>query len=151
MHLKQHPHHPEIWVSDQGTVFRELTPSLDGAGYHQIRNGKFRERRHVLVAETWVGPRPPECVVRHKDGDPGHDHPDNLEWGSQAENMQDAVKHGTMTKGSKHHCAKLTEAQVKEIKMRRASGESGCSLAKEFGISHQTVCDIHKGRAWSWL
>jgi HNH endonuclease len=136
--LKRHPSCPEIWVSSHGRVFRELTPTLDSAGYHQIRNGTFRLRRHVLVAETWVGLRPPGFVVRHKDGNPGNDHPDNLEWGTQAD-------------GSKNAHAKLTEAQAKEIKQRRASGESGRSLAKEFGVSQSTICDIHKGRCWSWL
>lgn len=44
-----------------------------------------------------------------------------------------------------------TEAQALEIRARRAAGEGGRELAEEFGISEQQVCDIHKGRSWSWL
>ena len=149
MNLKQHPRHLEIWVSEDGRVFRELIPSADDAGYHQIRNGKFRERRHVLVAETWVGPKPfPTAVVRHKDDDPGNDLPGNLIWGTQLENIQDCIAHGRFPVAEAHHSAKLTNAQAAEIRMRREAGESGKALAEEFDVSQATVCDIKAGRSW---
>jgi transposase len=40
----------------------------------------------------------------------------------------------------------LTEAQVREIRRRRAAGETGALLAREFGISPQSVCDLVKCR-----
>lgn len=34
-----------------------------------------------MVAETFLGPEPPNCQgVRHKDGDPANCRADNLEW-----------------------------------------------------------------------
>jgi len=139
--MKQHPVHNEIYVTKDGRVFRELTPSVDSGGYHQIRNGKFRQRRHVLVLETYHGPRPEGAVSRHLNGDPRDDRPENLAWGSQSENLLDSVRHGTHRSG-----ALITEKQRAEIKQRRASGESGKSLAAEYGISQQRVCDIYKDR-----
>ena len=47
--------------------------------------------------------------------------------------------------------AVLTEAQAAEIKRRRAAGERGKDLAAEFGVSAQTVCQIHRGNVWAWL
>jgi len=77
--MKQHPYHHELWVTPDGRVFRELHPSKDDAGYHQLRNGKFRQRRHVLVAETYHGLKPfPKAVVRHKNGDESDDAAINL-------------------------------------------------------------------------
>jgi hypothetical protein len=152
MNLKQHPEHKDIFVSEDGRVFRELTPSLDSGGYHQIRNGRFRRRRHVLVAETWVGPKPFDgAVVRHKDDNPANDVPSNLVWGTQAQNVQDAKDNGLFPMGGNAVWAKLTEEQAKEIKMRRKAGESGRALSEEFGITEASVCDIHKGRTWGWL
>jgi DNA-binding XRE family transcriptional regulator len=54
-------------------------------------------------------------------------------------------------RGKYQHSAKLTEEQAREIKYRRAAGEGGASLAREFSISQQTICCIHKGRQWAWL
>lgn len=154
MHLKvkQHPAHKDIFVTDDGRVFRELTPSPDDGGYNQIRNGKFRTRRHVLVAETYHGPQPfPGAVVRHLNTDPTDDTPGNLAWGTQQENIDDTVDAGKNTKGAAHPMAKLTEAQAQDILNRRSSGESGRALALEFGIKEAAVCDLYKGRTWGHL
>lgn len=149
--MKQHPSDPSIFVTEDGRVFRELLPSKDSGGYHQIRNGELRQRRHVLVCEAYHGPRPPGCEVRHLDGDKSNDTPGNLEWGTRLENCADTVAHGRTTRGVKNAQALLTEAQAREIKQRRADGEGGRALAQEFGISEGAVCDLHKGRTWSWL
>jgi len=45
---------------------------------------------------------------------------------------------------------KLTRAQADEIRGRRASGERNVSLAKEFGVAQQTICNIVKGRRQAW-
>jgi hypothetical protein len=139
--MKQHPKYEEIWVTEDGRVFRELTPSLDSGGYAQIRNGRFRQRRHVLVLETFHGERPKGAVARHLNGDPSDDRPENLTWGTQAENIKDSVDHGTWTCNQR-----ISQKQREEIVARRKAGESGKSLAEEFGISQQRVCDFLAGR-----
>lgn len=149
--MKQHPRYPDIFVAEDGSVFRRLTPSKDSGGYHQIRNGKIRERRHALVAEAYHGPRPPGADIRHLNGDPGDDRPENLAYGTRAENAADTVSHGRTTRGSRNTQAKLTEAQARDIKMRLQAGEMGRALADEFGVTEQTICDIRKGRQWAWL
>lgn len=149
--MKQHPRYPDIFVAEDGTVFRRLTPSKDAGGYHQIRNGEIRERRHVLVAEAHLGPRPRGADVRHLNGDPADDRPENLAYGARVENAADTVAHGRTTRGSRNTQAKLGEAQVREIKMRLAAGEKGRALAHEFCVSDSAICDIRKGRQWGWL
>lgn len=47
--------------------------------------------------------------------------------------------------------AKLTESQVRQIKQRLASGETGKSLASVFGVNEQSISDIKLGRSWNWL
>lgn len=48
-------------------------------------------------------------------------------------------------KGEKHPDAKLTEKAVLEI---RKSNVSKSELARKYGISRSTVCDIQTGRSW---
>jgi hypothetical protein len=150
--MRQHPTNPSIFVADDGRVFRELFPSKDSGGYHQIRNGDLRQRRHVLVCEAFHGPRPfPRAEVRHLDGDPSNDAPGNLAWGTRVDNCADTAAHGRTSRGAKNHSTVLSEAQALEIKQRRLAGESGKALADEFGVSQGTVCDIKYGRSWDWL
>ena len=53
--------------------------------------------------------------------------------------------------GEKNPNAKLTEAEVREIKIALASGESTGALARKYGVAKPTICHIKTGRLWSWL
>ena len=94
---------------------------------------------HHLVAELFIGPRPPGHIVRHRNGDRADCRSRNLRYGTQKDNMQDARRHH-------QHKHKLTLRQVEQVRKRRGSGEAGRALAKKFGVSEQYVCDIHNGR-----
>jgi len=150
--LFAHPSIDGLFVTAEGRVFSELALSGDSQGYPLVRVlGGQLVRRHTLMAETFLGSRPDGAVVRHLNGVPGDDRPENLAWGTQAQNCQDTVTHGKSTKGIKNSQAKLNEAQVIEIRKRRAAGESGRSLAKEFSVSEASICDLMAGRTWKWL
>ncbi len=148
---KQHPTRLDVWVTPDGRIFQELHVTRDGAGYGLVnlsgRSGG-KVRRHVLVCETYHGPRPLGQVVRHRNGIPGDDREDNLEWGTQAENLQDAARHGTTTQGQKNIHAKLTDDQVLEIRRRIKSGEKQKDIASWFGVSQPTISEIKSGTAW---
>jgi hypothetical protein len=65
---------------------RELTPSLTGTRRYPTvtlyAGGQSRRVTiHVLVLETFVGPRPPGHEGRHKDNNPANCSIDNLYWG----------------------------------------------------------------------
>ena len=97
-------------ISDQGRVkslhywrgsnSRILKPGHTKFGYEQVilyRAGFHETKRiHCLVAETFIGPRPVGREVRHLDGDHLNNARWNLAYGTRAENMQDAVQHGTL-------------------------------------------------------
>jgi hypothetical protein len=112
-----------------------LTVSLSDGTWHT-------KAVHRLICETFYGPPPFEgAQVRHMDGDQHNNSPDNLDWGTQGENWQDRKAHGRAM-GSKHHAARLTDAQVAEI---RASTESQRKLAARFGVTQSTIWSILKG------
>jgi hypothetical protein len=105
-------------------------------------------------------------VVRHLDGDPKNNDVSNLAWGTQADNIHDKWRHGTMATGDRNgrrthpesilrgdatRSAKLTEAQAREILLRLARGEKGSHLASEFGVVKTTISSLRHGRNWKHL
>lgn len=62
---------------------------------------------HRLVAEAFLGPPEPEQVARHLNGNPANNHVSNLAWGTDSDNMLDAVEHGTHVNARKDACPRL--------------------------------------------
>ena len=92
---------------------------------------------------------PEGLILRHKCTNKNCVNPEHLETGTQAENCADKVRDGTDARGEKCHLAKLTSKQVLEI---RARAEENCiELAKEYGISPNTISKIITRRTWKHL
>jgi hypothetical protein len=131
---------------------RLITGSTDPDGYRQVllrRDGRSRTWKvHRLVAEAFLGVPAEGCQVGHLDGSRTNHHASNLAWVTIRENALHKRIHGTMTRGETHHKAKLTTAQVRDIKRRMAAGETGQSLALEYGMSKSVVCEIGAGKGW---
>lgn len=107
---------------------------------------KYRTYVHRFVCEAFNGPAPsPEHEVAHNDGDPANCHFRNLRWATHAENEADKIAHGTNPIGERHPGAKLTEAQV--IDIRKAPGKQR-DIARTYGVTPATICLIKKGRLW---
>ena len=62
--------------------------------------------------------------------------------------MRRGRRPGGQARGERVATAKLTEAQVREIRRRLADGMSQSALAREFGVVHQLVNHIAHGRIW---
>ena len=102
---------------------------------------------HSLVCAAFYGPPPFDgAQVRHLDGDPQRNTPDNLCWGTQAENWQDRRAHGNGVEGEKHHAAKLTDQERAHL---RWSIERGlCSqrhAARVLGMTQSAIWQVMHG------
>ena len=75
--------------------------------------------------------------------------PEHFEEDTQSKNTADKVRDGTDARGEKHGSAKLTAAQVLEI--RRRSTEKQCDLAKEFGVNYGTISAIINRQNWKHI
>lgn len=90
---------------------RILSPKTDRGGYLAVllyrRPGRPKTRTvHSLVAEAFIGPRPPGCHVLHGDDDPANCRLANLRYGTPSENERDKVDHGRHPTGSRDRCSK---------------------------------------------
>lgn len=132
---------------------RMLVLALDGDGYRRcnLYDGKGGTRNvavHVLMCASWHGARPEGAQVRHLNGVRTDNSKDNLRWGTAKENYDDMTAHGTraVLRGEDNHFTKLTEAQVVDIRTRKAA--SKWELAEEYGVSPSTVYQIRARRTW---
>ena len=82
-------------------------------------------------------------VIRHTCDNPPCVNPRHLVGGTHADNVRDKMSRGRHPRvglvGSAHPAAKLTEADVREIRRRRKQGETGVALAREFGMSRTAL------------
>jgi hypothetical protein len=148
-------------VSDFGRIwsFRRkgswghfLKPSVNSKGYPGVtlsRNDVDDKRMvHRLVAEAFMGPLPPGQVTRHGRGRTGDPSLANLSYGTPEENEHDKIRDGVSTRGERNGQAKLTEAEVLELRSRYGAGESSRVLGEEFGLSRGYVSELADGRRW---
>lgn len=137
--------------SFRGKSVRVLKPRCHNSGYRSVclrANGESHERLiHRLVLEAFVrGPSGDE-EARHRNGDKTDNRIANLSWGSKAENMQDASRHGTAGARMKQR-AQIDPAVIEAIRSRRAAGALLTDLAADYGIDRRKVCAIAKGRIY---
>lgn len=82
---------------------------------------------HVLVLETFVGPRPEKGMHGcHRDDDPSNNRLDNLYWGTPSQNGLDAVKNGRSWKAQITHCPQGHEYTEENTYIVPSSGHRMC-------------------------
>lgn len=110
---------------------------------------------HTLVCRAFHGPPPsPLHEVAHDDGVRSNPRAANLSWKTRAGNAADRLRHGTDWNGEKHGGAKLTNAQVDQIratyarrdKSKRFWGQR--DLARVYGVSDATIQRVVRGQSY---
>ncbi len=118
---------------------------------------------HRVVYEIFRGPIPDNMLVCHRCDIPACVRPSHLFVGTHEDNNHDMIDkqrhcHGENQwtkladlKGEKAHCVILTELEVKQIRERAENNYRGLQsqLAREYGVTAQTICDILKRRSWT--
>lgn len=61
------------------------------------------------------------------------------------------LKKPTGARGEEHGMTKLTEDDVHHIVHLTKEGYTQASIAEAFGVVPASICNIVKGRTWSWL
>ena len=123
-------------------------------GYLRVSTRKYGVMfAHRLVAITWIPNDKNLPVINHIDGNKSNNHPSNLEWCTQPDNVRHGFNTGLtprkmILKGDKCISSKLTEKKVSLIKRRLIEGARSVDLAREYGVVKGTIGEIKAGRSW---
>lgn len=135
------------WTGDDCLTWPYARRSGD---YGRLKLGHAQEYAHRTMCIMAHGSPPTEAhEAAHSCGN-GHlacVNPKHLRWANKAENAADRTIHGTENIGERNGQAKLTTAQVREIRALEGSEPQRVTAAR-FSISRQTVSDIRIGRRW---
>lgn len=162
---KKTRNYPNYAVSNLGRVRRNkpginthvgkiLKPYLTIHGYLCVMLYINKKRKvvtvHKLVTEAFIGPRPKNREVNHKDGIKTNNCWLNLEYTTKSENMKHAYKLGLMNrKGENHGRAKLKEKDVLKIRRLYKTGKYvQRELAEMFNIGIKSISDITLYKGW---
>lgn len=108
----------------------------------------YRDFGHRLVMEAFVGRCPDGHYVLHRDNNPKNNCLENLRYGTPKENCADKLMHGTQKTGEQVSWHKLKEAQIVDIRCRRADGEKLSDIAGDYEVSEVYVWQICTGKKW---
>ncbi|MBX5089334.1 hypothetical protein [Rhizobium lentis] len=122
-------------------------------GYARVRIDGKKVIANRYVCELAHGAPPSaEHEAAHSCGK-GHEaciSPGHLSWKTHKENMADRLVHGTLRRGERHGCAKLTENDARMI-LALKDEIPRRKLAEKYGVSRGTIGNIHAGRGWTFL
>ena len=125
---------------------KKLKPQPNGKGYLRISIGGKLQFVHRLVAEKYIPNPENKPQVNHKDGNKLNNSVENLEWVSNMENRQHAVKNLLHLSGEKCPWSKLTQSDVDFI--RENKQYTARQISEMFNISISHTRAIRQGRSW---
>jgi HNH endonuclease/NUMOD4 motif len=97
-----------------------------------------------MVCDAFHGPAEPGQVCMHLDEDSRNNRPDNLQWGTQKENLNAPGFLAYCGSADRPNKNRLPFDKIQEI--RRRSSEPRANIAREFGVSASQVSNIIAGR-----
>ena len=129
---------------------RLMTPQLNTVGYLsvQLRDGGRRAQYlvHRLVMAAFVGDVPDGQQVNHMNGQKTDNRRVNLEYVTRSKNVRHAFRIGLQAHGERRAGAKLTLAQVNEIRASRSTPR--VELARRYGVAPTTIGAVLGGHSW---
>lgn len=153
------------WLTDSVRVQEsgcwEWLKSTNKKGYGRVGQNcsvflKYGERlAHRISWLVYNGPIPPDACVLHKCDNPKCINPKHLFLGTIGDNNRDMHAKGRATlvraRGVEHHSHRFTEEDIKAIRTRLDNGDSHRSIARDYGVQHQSIGAIHRGQTWTHI
>ena len=128
-------------------VTEKMMKKLAGAkGYVRVNLALDKKHHffqvHILVAQAFIPNPYNKPQVNHKNGIKTDNRIENLEWCTNQENRDHAVKNGLHATGARLESTKRIESELSKVIDLISQGWSHQKIAKEYGTKRQTVGKI---------
>ena len=109
---------------------------------------QYRAHRYALERTGEIVPK--SLLVLHSCDNPSCCNPRHLRVGTNRDNTVDKVSRNRQSRlaGECNPRAKLSEADVREIRRRCENGEKQRDIAASLGVSHGLIGHVRTGRIW---
>lgn len=137
------------------TKERILKPALEGGGYYMVilyKDGKkYNKKIHRLVCTTFHENPLNLPDINHKDTNKLNNNEFNLEWCTEKQNTQHAIKMGVFdTVGENNGKHKLIEKEILEIRALKGI-MTYRKIADKFNISEPMISNILNNKNWTQI
>lgn len=122
--------------------------SIDSHGYGRFSVAGMSRLAHRVIYELHTSESAHGMLVCHTCDERRCCNPAHLYLGTPADNSRDMVERGRASVGERAGQAKLTEAQVREIRQMAETGHSRREIAAWFGITTPNVGYILRRETW---
>ena len=134
--------------NEQGEIYslkrKRILKGRSMKGYRRVvlmKDGKQIDSLvHRLIAQTFIPNPENKPEVNHKDGNKENNSVFNLEWCTQKENVQHAIKTGLKND------RKVSDEKLNEIRRMISEGKRNTEIEKITGIPRKTVSNIRIGK-----
>lgn len=115
--------------------------------------GNATDYVHRVSYVVHIGPIPDGMLVCHSCDNPSCGNPAHLFLGTTQDNTADKVAKGRQLRGQRHPRAKLSAADVKEIRATPNLEDLAVrsALAERFGVTQPAIENVARGRSWREL
>lgn len=140
----------------KGRILAQVMVGGTDGRYHActlFRDGNRKQTTvHVLVLETFVGPRPAAGMHGcHRDDDPANNRLKNLYWGTPRQNARDMVNNGGCPKSRITHCPQGHQYTEDNTYIVPSTGHRNCRAcvkAKNKGNGNSTRTHCPQGHPY---
>jgi HNH endonuclease len=122
--------------------------SVNARGYPQMRFAGRTREVHRIVCMLAHGDPPARHDAAHRCGIPRCINPRHLRWTTRKANIAEGMNHTNDQNGERNKQARLTAAQVLDI---RADPRSGRLIGLDYGIHQVHVSMIKRRKAWAHI
>lgn len=124
----------------------------DKYGYGVVRINKRNYLTHKvawMIANNQLIPK--GQVIRHTCHKRNCVNPEHLITGSQLNNIDDRVKSNRSARGEQNGRTKLTQRDIRMIKVLKGLGWTETDIAQLLDVSRSAVANVLHNRSWNWV
>ncbi len=129
----------------------EWTGAKNRRGYGVAWNGENTILAHRFAWELIYGAIPDGLYVLHKCDNPSCCNTSHLFLGTHADNQCDKINKGRQSRGTDRYFAKLSDADIPEIRSLLKQGVVQTLIAKKYEVSRRVIGKIKQGKAWKHI